>query len=370
MVETITPVVHGGRRGRWAGSVALHALGTTAVAAIFGAALGAAGGVLGAPWGGAGLLAVTAVAGLYAARELFGVPVPVPDRRRQVPEWWRTQFGPPVASFLYGLGLGVGFLTFLRHGTLVAVAAAALASGDPLIGLVMLAPFGLARAATVALAAGGTSSHAVARILDRLDRWATSPLTRVANAIALVALTAVAAAAALGAPPKGVRELGAAALALVFGWAAGAKVFGFRSWSRSLEAFGLGRLRRTVAAGVPLAELAVPALVVSGHPAAAGTWALVLLAGFSAGLVRARLLQGPDVPCGCLGRAKRRDYRLLLARNGLLASVGAAVALRPPAARSVLGVPGSTEVLPAALVGLAVLAAALMLREMARLQAS
>ena len=120
MVGTITPVVHGGRRGRWAWSVALHALGAGGAAAAFGALLGAAGGVLGAPWDGAGPLLVLAVAAGYTLRELVGLPVPIPERRRQVPVWWRTFFPPPVAALLYGAGLGIGFLTYLRHGTLVA----------------------------------------------------------------------------------------------------------------------------------------------------------------------------------------------------------------------------------------------------------
>src|SRR5947208_895396 len=129
MAQTITPVVHGGRRGRWLGSVILHTAGTTASAAVFGAALGGIGRVLGAPWGAAGLAAVAAVAAAYAARELLRIPIPLPNLRRQVPDWWRTFFSPPAAAALYGLGLGVGFFTYLTFGTLVAVAAAAIASG-------------------------------------------------------------------------------------------------------------------------------------------------------------------------------------------------------------------------------------------------
>src|ERR1044072_7545809 len=110
MVETITPVVHGGSRGRWGTVFALHVLGATIAAATFGALLGGAGSLLGAPWGAAGIVAVSALAGLYLARELLGVRVPVPQLKRQVPEWWRTFFGPSASSFLYGLGLGVGFL--------------------------------------------------------------------------------------------------------------------------------------------------------------------------------------------------------------------------------------------------------------------
>ena len=83
MVETITPVVHGGNRNRWVVSVLVHAAGATAAAAVFGSLLAAAGALLGAPWGVPGVALVGASAGLYIAREL-GVAVPVPQLRRQV----------------------------------------------------------------------------------------------------------------------------------------------------------------------------------------------------------------------------------------------------------------------------------------------
>jgi hypothetical protein len=370
MVETITPVGHGGRRSRWVASVLLHALGAALAAGAFGAVLGAAGAAFGAPWGTAGLLAAGAVAALYALRELAGVPVPVPDRRKQVPQWWRSEFPAPVASFLYGLGLGLGFLTFLRHGTLVAVAAVAVASGDPVVGLMVMVPFGVARAVTVTAASAGTSSEAVAGLLDRLDRWAGLPAARVANGIALGGLAVVIAGLVAARSVSGLRELAAGALALVFAWAAGAKLIGFGPWARSLQAYGLGRLRGAVAAGVPLAESAVPALAAAGLPGLGGAWGLLLLVGFSGAVVRARLLQGRDVPCGCLGRVRRRDYRLLLARNAALAALAAGVALRPPAVTGALGPPGPGEALPAVLAALAVAGIALALRELARLRIS
>ena len=69
MVETISPVVHGGR-ARWLGTLALHALGATGTAAIFGAALGSLGAALGAPWQRPGLFALAWVSGLYALNAL------------------------------------------------------------------------------------------------------------------------------------------------------------------------------------------------------------------------------------------------------------------------------------------------------------
>src|SRR5829696_1938346 len=117
MVETITPVVHGGSRSRW------------------------------------GISLVLAAAAMYVAREL-GARVPVPQLRRQVPDWWRTFFPPHVAAFLYGLGLGPAVLTYLGHGTVVVVSVPSFASGRPLLGSAVLAPFGLARGLGPVLAFG------------------------------------------------------------------------------------------------------------------------------------------------------------------------------------------------------------------------
>ena len=193
MVTTIDPVVHGGRNRSYALSVALHVVGATASAAALGALLGGLGALLGGPWHVAGPAAVAVIAGLYALREVAGVPVPVPDRHRQVPEWWRTFYSAPVATLLYGLGLGVGFLTFLTFGTFVAVAAGAIASGSPALGAAVCGPFGLARGLSVLVAGrrGGAPT------VDRLDALSTTRGPRLVNAAALVALAACALTASL-----------------------------------------------------------------------------------------------------------------------------------------------------------------------------
>ena len=192
MVETIAPVVHGDRRSRYRLAVALHAFGATLAAGAFGAALGALGALGGAPWGDAGAWVVAAVAALYLLREGLGVPVPVPGRHRQVPSWWHSFYSPPVAAFLYGLGLGIGFLTFLTFGTFVAVSAAALASGSPATGALVCAPFGLSRALAVA------GAHAAgARGVDDLERAATARWPRLVNALALALVCAAALASAV-----------------------------------------------------------------------------------------------------------------------------------------------------------------------------
>lgn len=189
MVETITPVVHGGRNRSFYSSVVLHTIGATISAAGTGAVLGGIGLAVGAPWGGAGWWAVVAVALLFAARELLAWPIPLPDLDRQVPRWWRSYFAPPVASFLYGIGLGVGFVTYLSFGTLAAVAVAAVASGNPPIGALVVAPFGLARGLSVLTAAAGPPG----RILDHLEGQRARRAARWVNGAVLLLVGAVAA---------------------------------------------------------------------------------------------------------------------------------------------------------------------------------
>src|SRR5262245_38291578 len=181
MAETITPVVHGGSRRAWAGSLLAHAIGAVIAAAALGALLGGLGLLLGAPWGRTGAIAVAVAAALYVPAE-FGIGVPVPQLRRQVPDWWRTFFPPRVAAFLYGIGLGPGFLTYLTHGTLVVVAFAAGATGSAMLGALLVAPFGLARGLSVVVSFRVRTPDEGADLVERLSRSSSRAGWRVANA--------------------------------------------------------------------------------------------------------------------------------------------------------------------------------------------
>ena len=363
MVETITPVVHGGRAARWAGSVALHVTGAVASAAAFGAILGGAGSLLGAPWGGGGALLIALVAALYVVREAAVVPVPVPQLRRQVPQWWRTFFSVPVAAFLYGAGLGVGFLTYLAHGTLVVVAVAAAASGEPLVGAALLAPFGLARGLSVLVAVRARRPQEGSALVARLARSASSPRWRAAHVAALLGVGA-AAAAMLPASDLPIAPLAAAVLGAAFGWSAGAKIARPASWRRVLAAYGLPPwLQRTLVIGVPLAEVSMVGLVVVEMHRTAGIAALAILVALSAAILQARRRVGNVVACGCFGTSVARDYRILLLRNALLAG-GASIAVLGgvDAPRiSVPGLPTAGDALPAALAVAGIVVAAWML---------
>jgi hypothetical protein len=348
MAQTITPVGHGGRGSGWAASVALHAGGATLTAGLLGAALGGLGLLLGAPWGLPGAAAVAVVAALYAGRELTGLPVPLPDARRQVPEWWRTQFAPGPASFLYGLGLGVGFATHLRHGTLVAAAAAVVASGEPVLGALVLAPFGLARAATVLVARGATDPPRLHRLSERLERLGLSPVARWANGAALLVLALAAISLAGRSNGPGPAPLAAVLLAVVFGWAFLAKVLGPRAWRRALGGYGLpAPIASAALVAVPVAEAAVTILLLAGSTTVGAGLALVLLSAFWIAVVRARRSLGDRLPCGCFGGNKLRDARLMLGRNAALAVLAGAALLEGQA--PAFSPPVAGEALPAIL---------------------
>jgi len=346
MAQTITPVVHGGSRRRWAGAVALHVVGAAISAAALGALLGGAGVLLGAPWGRVGALLVASIALAYAAREIIGLAVPILEMRRQVPEWWRGSFGPRTAAFLYGVALGPGFATHLRHGTFVAASAAALVLGDPILGAVMLGAFGVARSGGIALVSAARTEPAVAAASDRLERVGSGSLPRIANAAVLLVL----AVASLLVPfPSGAPApwLWPALLAATFGWAALAKLLGRESWSEGIRAYSLpDRVERLALPSVPLAEASVAALLLGGAIRAGAVVALLLLAAFSLALIRAGF--GGTLPCGCFGGRARRSVRWLLARNGALSLAGlASLLLGSPIPFP--STPGPGELLPAAL---------------------
>jgi hypothetical protein len=236
-----------------------------------------------------------------------------------------------------------------------------------LLGAALVAPFGLARGVSVLATRRGFTGAAIASTLDRLDEMAQGRLPDVSNGVVLVVFGA---AAALGEgavePGTATSGVGAWVLASVFGWAATAKLLRRDAWVEALRAYGLGPVERPAAVLVPILEAGVVGLVAGGFPRAAGVVSLLLLAAFSAAVVRARGRIGDRVPCGCFGRTARRDIRLVLFRNAALAGLAALVAAAPGRVPA-FAWPGRTEVLPTVLAAAAVVLAVAMLREVARM---
>ncbi len=360
MVETISPVVHGGR-ARWLRTLALHTIGSTVTAASFGATLAWIGRALGAPWQRPGLLALAAISAVYAIGVLTRFRVPVPQLRRQVPDWWRTYFGRSFAALLYGAGLGVGFLTYVSYGTLVVVAFAAVASGRPAVGALVMAPFGLARGLSAVVSWRSIDQERSRALVDRLVAAGDAP-RRIVNGVALVAIAIAAAVAGVRVGAGSWGSFAGAALAAVFVWAAASKAMGARRWRRALTAYGLPpALERTAAWAVPVAESIVPVLIVAGLPRAAAVWSGVLLVLFSGALVRASRRVGVRVPCGCLGGRGDIDVNVALARNGALLLLAVFVFGRASDSPSIAwpGSPSAADVLPLLLALGALIASAL-----------
>jgi hypothetical protein len=101
---------------------------------------------------GAAVPVAVAIACAAALGEARGVRI-VPQVRRQVPEPWRRVLPLPLAAWLYGILLGLGFTTFVLTLAVWALAGMCVALGDPALGLVIGLGFGIGRALPVVLLA-------------------------------------------------------------------------------------------------------------------------------------------------------------------------------------------------------------------------
>ena len=93
-----------------------------------------------------------AIALVAAVLEARGTRI-VPQIRRQLPEHWRRVMPMPLAAALYGVLLGLGFTTFVLSFGVWALAGVSLAVGDPTLGLLLGAAFGLGRAIPIVVLA-------------------------------------------------------------------------------------------------------------------------------------------------------------------------------------------------------------------------
>jgi hypothetical protein len=142
-------------------------------------------------------------------------------------------------------------------------------------------------------------------------------------------------------------------LASTFAWAALAKVVRWARWRDALSGYELPRVVRSSAApAVPIAEAGVAAMLLVGQTRAGAALSVALLTSFSGALLLARERRGNRLPCGCFGRATERDYRVLLARNGVLGMLSAILltAGRDVAPAEGWTAPAGGDLLPALLV--------------------
>lgn len=132
MVSTINPIVYRNQKLAWARWVVLASVYTIASAAG-GGAVGLVFGILGSTARSSVSLlpshielAIALLCFAYALHELQLVKLPHPQRRAQVPSWWRNTFHPVMTASLFGALLGVGVTTYtpsmIYHLTLLSAA--------------------------------------------------------------------------------------------------------------------------------------------------------------------------------------------------------------------------------------------------------
>ncbi len=144
-------------------------------------------------------------------------------------------------------------------------------------------------------------------------------------------------------------------LGVAFFWAAIAKASRPSAWRHALVGYRLPAGMTTPALVlVPVFEIVAGVLLSAGGDGsrAGAALAVALLAAFSLAVLRARRLQGDQLPCGCFGGSGSRDYRLMLVRNAVLGAVAAAILVVRPVAEYELEPPAASQALPAVLVGL------------------
>ncbi|HEY7268044.1 MAG TPA: hypothetical protein VH501_10130 [Solirubrobacterales bacterium] len=145
VIDTIGPTGHTGGRRTTIAACATFLPGAVAGGLLTFGSLAALGEWLHGTGGRASYLVAAGIALLAALLEARGVRI-VPQIRRQLPEHWRRVMPMPLAAALYGVLLGIGFTTFVLSFGVWALAGVSLAVGDPGLGLLLGACFGVGRA--------------------------------------------------------------------------------------------------------------------------------------------------------------------------------------------------------------------------------
>lgn len=190
MVMTITPMVHGGRRGRWLVSVVSHVAGGALGGALVLSVVALAAALVG-PSESVRVGIALCVLGVALLFDLRIIRARVPSPTRQVPRRWREEFGLHTTAFLYGLGLGMGVTTRVYFAITYAIFIAAALLLPFALAAAVGAAFGLARSASVWVTRSARSHEVLEEIVDRREsrreaaRWLNVGAVAAATALLL-----------------------------------------------------------------------------------------------------------------------------------------------------------------------------------------
>jgi len=82
---------------------------------------------------------------ILALREWKLLQFSIPEFKRQTEKTWAHEFGPEVASAMWGIHIGLGFGTRINHGGFWVLVAIALGFGSPKYGAILMLTYWLAR---------------------------------------------------------------------------------------------------------------------------------------------------------------------------------------------------------------------------------
>ncbi len=200
MLASIHPLGERARGNRWWLTATAYVTGSLVGGALLGSALGCLGQLVKtvAPIGPS--LAGFLVAAVCAAALLLDVRsggARLPTVRRQVDENWLGRYRGWVYGLGFGFQLGIGIVTIVTTATVYLAFALAALSQSALVGVVIGATFGLARAVPVALVRQVTEPRSLQAFHRRLQ--AAAPIAyRFVIAIEAAALAVGAGAALAG----------------------------------------------------------------------------------------------------------------------------------------------------------------------------
>jgi hypothetical protein len=164
-IDTIGPTGHTGGRRITLAACATFLPGAVAGGLLTFGVLALLGQVLHGAGGRAAYVVAAAIALFAAILEARGTRI-VPQIRRQLPEHWRRVMPMPLAAALYGVLLGLGFTTFVLSFGVWALAGVSLAVGDPSLGLLLGAAFGIGRAIPIVVLAPMSGSDSGLRATE------------------------------------------------------------------------------------------------------------------------------------------------------------------------------------------------------------
>ncbi len=186
MALTINPAV-GRSRKRWLSGAAAFSIGTTtgalASALVLGLLIRA--GVSLSTQGMVGWVLVGMV--VWAALHDLGLPLPMPYRNRQVPEWLRAALPFEALAFAFGLLLGIGFLTLFTYSVHFAFSLLLPLTGDFSSILISAVAFGIGKA-VVLIRVSRVDTMSQVREIARVSPSRTASLA-LRSMSALVAIT-------------------------------------------------------------------------------------------------------------------------------------------------------------------------------------